>query len=133
MNEASAIMNRYYMYTFNTYDDLDDCKKKLHPLLWTKFFQNEEPNLNYLLLNSVIFHRNLKSEMFVMNDNLNTLLQPNLDLTSKPFDTVHLSVKPSCELCELSVKIIQLYDPVGDVINVCHAVFQLNMYFVLNA
>ncbi len=97
------------------------------------FFQNEEPNLNYLLLNSVIFHRNQKSEMFVMNDSLNTLLQANLDLTSKPFDTAHLSVKPSCELCELSVKIIQLYDPVGDVINVCHAVFQLNMYFVLNA
>ena len=24
MNEASAIMNRRYMYTFNTYDDLDD-------------------------------------------------------------------------------------------------------------
>ena len=53
--------------------------------------------------------------MFVMNDNLNTLLQANLELTTKPFDTVHLSVKPSCELCELSVKIIQLYDPIGDV------------------
>ena len=47
------------MYTFNTYEELIDCKKKLHHL--------------------------------------------------------YLSVKPSCELCELSVKIIQLYDPIGDI------------------
>ena len=69
LNEASAIMNRCFMYTFNTYEELIDCKKKLHPLLWTKFFQQEEPNVKNILLNSVIFHRNLKSEMFVMNDN----------------------------------------------------------------
>jgi hypothetical protein len=50
-----------------------------------------------------------------MNDNLMTLLNSHLELTRKPFDTVHLSVKPSCELCELSEKIIQLKDPVGDV------------------
>jgi Zn ribbon nucleic-acid-binding protein len=50
-----------------------------------------------------------------MNDNLMTLLNSHLELTRKPFDTVHLSVKPSCELCEISEKIIQLYDSVGDV------------------
>ncbi len=43
------------------------------------------------------------------------MLLYNLEWTSKPFDTVHLSVKPSCELCEISEKIIQLYDSVGDV------------------
>ena len=41
LQEASAIMNRCYMYTFRTYDDLIECKKKLHPLLWLKFFENE--------------------------------------------------------------------------------------------
>jgi hypothetical protein len=115
LTEANAIMNRCYMYTFATYDELIHCKKKLHPLLWTKLFDQQPTDMTKQLLNSVIFHRNMKSEMFSMNDNLLTLLKSNLDLTTKPFDTVHLSVKPSCELCELSTKIIQLYDPVGDV------------------
>jgi hypothetical protein len=115
MQEATAIMNRCFLYTFSTFDDLIDCKKKLHPLLWLKFFEDTPKDVSLQLLNSVVFHRNLKSELFTMNDNLNTLLKSNLDLTTKPFDTVHLSLKPSCELCELSEKIIQLYDPVGDV------------------
>lgn len=38
MQEATSIMNRCYLYTFNTFDDLINCKKKLHPLLWLKFF-----------------------------------------------------------------------------------------------
>jgi hypothetical protein len=50
-----------------------------------------------------------------MNDNSLTLLKSNLDLTTKPFYTVHLSVKPSCELCVLSTEIFEFYDPFGDV------------------
>jgi hypothetical protein len=34
MQEATAIMNRCFLYTFSTFDDLIHCKKKLHPLLW---------------------------------------------------------------------------------------------------
>ncbi len=53
--------------------------------------------------------------MFSINENVNTGLLSNLELTSKPFNAVHLSVKLSCELCKLSEKIIRLYDSVGDV------------------
>jgi hypothetical protein len=89
MQESTAILNRCFMYNFDTCEELINCKKKLHPLLWLTFFDNAEPNLTNILLNSVIFHRNLKSDMFTMNDNLNTLLQAK-SLTSKPFDTAQL-------------------------------------------
>jgi len=56
MHEATAIMNRCYMYTFSSFDELIDCKKKLHPLLWLKY---EPLDLTQQLLNPVIFHRNL--------------------------------------------------------------------------
>jgi hypothetical protein len=95
MQEATAIMNRCFLYTFGTFDDLIHCKKKLHPLLWLKFFEDTPKDLTLQLLNSVVFHRNLKSELFTMNDNLKTLLKSNLELTTKPFDTVHLSLEGS--------------------------------------
>jgi hypothetical protein len=67
--------------------------------------------------------------MFSINQNLNTLLLSNLELTSKPFNTVHLSVKLSCELCKLSEKIIRLHDYVGDASECISCGFQTQYVF----
>jgi hypothetical protein len=68
MQEAVTIMNRCYLYTFKTYNELIECKKKLHPLLWFKILKTDNSDLTKQLLNSLIFHINLKSETFSMND-----------------------------------------------------------------
>jgi hypothetical protein len=104
-------MNERYRYTFQTFDELlIDCKKKLYLLLWRKPFDNQPTDLTSQLQFSIEIWKK-----FTMNDNLLTLLKSNLDITTKPFDTVHLSVKTSCELCVLSTEIIEFYDPVGDI------------------
>jgi hypothetical protein len=64
MQEPSAIINRCCLYTFKTSDELFECKKKFHPLLWLKIFENDLAGLTKQLFISLNLHRNLKSVCF---------------------------------------------------------------------
>jgi len=97
-------------------DELINCTKKLHPLIWKSLLENIDANDNYYsVLSIVCYHRNWKSNFFSRMSSIESLFNKNADVVSESFDAVHLSFKPSCKLCQLSHDIMNITDPPNDV------------------
>lgn len=115
-SEQQAILNRCFTFKCNTMFELINCKKKLHPLIWNILLTNSNPTDHYFhILTAICSHRNWKSCFFEKEPRIEELFNSNINVLSESCDSVHLSVKPSCSLCQLSEKFSNLVDPPNDV------------------
>jgi len=115
-SEQEAILNRCHHFKCNTMDKLFDCTKKLHPLLWKTIIDYNNPNdLYYSHMSTVCMHRNWKTNFFSKLAGIESLFENNAAVLSDTYDTVHLSLKPSCKMCILSEELKFIIDPPSDV------------------
>lgn len=126
--EMPAIMNRCYMYTLSTFEELIHCEKKLNPLMWNVLYGISETNSEFFKqLSTIAYHRNWKVENLVLLDSVKSVLTTYAESFTKPHDSIHHSIKPSCDLCTASELILHYIDPPSDV-NDCIACGNKTMY-----
>ena len=114
--EQQAILNRCVVHKLSTNDDLVNCTKKLHPMIWKSLLQFHSPSDSYeKMLSSLCNHRNWKSNFFPKMVRLTDLFNSKSEIFSEQCDDVHLSAKPSCGLCNLSIELMDVVDPPNDV------------------
>lgn len=96
--------------------DLVNCKKKAHPLLWNVLLANTTTVDHYSkILSAICTHRNWKTTFVEKEPRIEDLFKSNINVLSESRDYVHLSVNPSCSLCQLSENFSNLVDPPNDV------------------
>ena len=115
-SEKQAILNRCYSFKCGTMPELVDCTKKLHPLLWKTLIETHTSTDDFgVMLATICYHRNWKSSYFNRLSSIVELFNSHTHILSETFDAIHFSLKPSCNLCQLSIKVMDIVDPPGDV------------------
>ena len=114
--EQQAILNRCEVFKMGTFDELSTCTKKLHPMMWKNLLNFHNPSDNYSkMLSALCSHRNWKFDYFSDISIAKDLFDSNAEVFSEQCENVHLSQKPSCSLCKISLKLMNLMDPPNDV------------------
>jgi len=116
-SEQQAILNRCISFKLSSFDDLVNCKKKLHPMLWKSLLEFHDPATDNFKkqLATICSHRNWKSDFFPKIARLSELFDSSIEVFQEEFDSVHLSAKASCSLCQISIRLMDIIDPPNDV------------------
>ena len=102
--------------------------KEIHPLFWKSLIEHNNSTDKFEdVLSTICFHRNWKSSFFSRLPSIVELFNAHAHVLAETHDAIHFSLKPSCSLCQLSLKVMNIVDPQEDV-NDCIACGSKTVY-----